>query len=97
MSDRPLEVHPESVLKLGGTFTTAGSGIGEITTHRALPGVESGLSGTTVPDACHFGAGIGALALQILADHLGELGDHSASGAAEYTGTDQHSAQGFGA
>lgn len=96
LGDRPIEVHPESVLKLGGTFTTAGTGIAEITTHKALPGVETGLNGTSVPGACHFGAGLGALALQVLADHLGELGDHSVSGAAEYTGTDHMSAEGFG-
>ncbi|MET9489751.1 hypothetical protein [Nocardia sp. NPDC006630] len=95
MGDRSVEVHPESVLKLGGTFAAAGTGIGEITTHTALPGVESGLNGTAVPGACHFGAGLGALALQILADHLGELGEHSASGAVEYVANDSRNAQDF--
>lgn len=96
MGDGSVEVHPESVLKLGGTFTAAGTGIGGITTHKALPGVESGLNGTAVPGACHFGAGLGALALQALAVHLGELGAHSVAGAGEYVGTDHRNAEGFG-
>ncbi|MFI1919588.1 hypothetical protein [Nocardia sp. NPDC020380] len=96
MGDGSVEVHPESVLKLGGTFATAGSGIGEITTHKALPGVETGLNGTAVPGVCHFGAGMGALALQALAEHLGALGEHSVTGAVEYTGTDYRSAEAFG-
>ncbi|MEU6583447.1 hypothetical protein [Nocardia sp. NPDC046763] len=95
MGEPSLEVYPESVRRLGGTFSDAGTGLGAITTHAALPAVASGLKGTSVPHACTFGAGMGALALQILSTHLGELGEHSVAGAASYEVTDAVGAQDF--
>ncbi|MFE3194588.1 hypothetical protein ACFXHA_36670 [Nocardia sp. NPDC059240] len=95
MGEQSLNVVPASVRDLGGSFADAGAGLGAITTHTALPAVAAGLHGTSVPGACHFGAGMGALALRILSTHLGELGEHSAQGAASYEVVDAVGAQDF--